>query len=58
MSIISQGQKEKLGQDFKHWGINAGAAYTGTQCTGQSHQDTHVIPMAGATPSSRHGAGL
>lgn len=40
MSIISQGQKDKLGQDFKHREINVGTAYTGTQCIGQSHEDT------------------
>lgn len=58
MSIISQGQKEKLGQDFKHREINVGTAYTGTQCIRQSHEDTHVTPMAGVTPNTRHEAGL
>lgn len=52
MSIISQGQKEKLGQDFKHREINVGTAYTGSVLdkvmrTPMSHQWQVSLPTPG-----------
>lgn len=58
MSIISQDEKEKLGQDFKHGEISVGPAYPGAQRPGASREAGHATTVSDVTPSTRLEAAL